>query len=487
MDIKKYKGFEYSAINFSALEGRLRFDAEFYHPEYLRVYDAVTSKEYKTLGSLDTIILHPSEIKREYSDEGVTFFRTQNLRPLNITFESSVVFIGEDDAKKLKSNLVQYGDVVITRTGANFGDTAIYFGQREPLVASSHILIVRAKKVNPFFLGVFLNSFYGRKLIDKGMYGGLQPEIAPAYLYTIPIPKASKKLEDTIQGLIETSYQLQQKSLKDYREAENLLYEEVNLDAWKPKRSKFKYHNVQFHVEDNHSIIQLSTMLKGDRLDAEFWDAACLELLERLSKFETKKLRSEVSIKNGFPFQSKQFIEVGNGEPFIRIRDCKPHFIQTADLTKLDNDYLNNLKVIKAQTGDIVIGMDGLKWFYGSLVVEPVYVNQRVCHVQVKPKSEFTPEYVLLVINSKIGQMQLLRQMTIADTVGHIKNTDVGGLIIPQSKNIKAITKMIKAVQVGEHQSKQLIETAKKAVEIFIEQDEKEALKYIKNEQNKVK
>ncbi|TWI81140.1 hypothetical protein IQ13_2155 [Lacibacter cauensis] len=487
MDIRKYKNFEYSAINFSALEGRLRIDAEFYHPEYLRVYDAVTSKKYKTLGNLDTVILHPSEIKREYSDEGVTFFRTQNLRPLNITFESSEVFISSDDAKKLKSNLVNHGDVVITRTGANFGDTAIYFGQREPLIASSHILIVRTKKVNPFYLGVFLNSFYGRKLIDKGMYGGLQPEIAPSYLYTIPIPVVSKKFQNEIQQLVETSYSLQQKALKEYKAAEDMLFKELNLDTWKPKKIKFKNYKVQFEIEDNHSIIKLSTMLKGDRLDAEFWDAACLELLERLSKFETTKLRSEIVIKNGFPFQSKQFIEVGEGEPFIRIRDCKPHFIQTADLTKLDNDYVRKLKLTKANTGDIVIGMDGLKWFYSSLVVEPVYVNQRVCHIQIKPKSQFTSEYILLVINSKIGQMQLLRQMTIADTVGHIKNTDVAGLIIPVSKNVKAITKKVKSVQLAEQQSKSLIDVAKKAVEIFIEQDEKEAFKHIKNEQNKVK
>lgn len=487
MGIRKYKNFEYSEINFSALEGRLRIDAEFYNPEYLRVYEAVSRKKYKTLGNLDTVISHPSEIKREYSDEGVTFFRTQNLRPLKIAFESSEVFISPEDAEKLKSNLVNRGDVVITRTGANFGDTAIYFGQRIPLIASSHILIVRTKKVNPFYLGVFLNSFYGRKLLDKGMYGGLQPEIAPSYLYTIPIPEVSEKFQSAIQQLVETSYNLKQKAVSVYKSAEDLLFKELNLDTWKPKKIKFKSLNVQFEIEDNHSIINLSTMLKGDRLDAEYWDAACLELFERLSKYETTKLCSEIVINNGFPFQSKQFIEVGEGEPFIRIRDCKPHYIQTVDLTKLDKDYVGKLNVTKANAGDIVIGMDGLKWFYGSLVVEPVYVNQRVCHIQVKPKSQFTPEYILLLINSKIGQMQLLRNMTIADTVGHIKNTDVARLIIPVSKNVKAITKKVKSVQLAEHQSKLLIDVAKKAVELFIEHDERVALEYIKNEQTKVK
>lgn len=484
----KHKNVEYSEVSFSELEKTMRIDAEF--------YDATHIKVDKELGKFATDkltqVCHVSDgnhfkISERFSDEGIPYYRGQDTTGCYFIEQSEPVRIDKETFNRsfMKRSHLKKGDILLSIVGT-IGSVSLVTTNQEA-TCSCKLAILRCSQVLPEFLFSYLISHYGNSQIQKFARGALQTGFILADSPQIKVPQVSKGFQSAIASLVTQSYIQKQKSLDVYKEAEELLYKELNLDTWKPKKSKFKSYNVQFEIEDNHSIIQLSTMLKGDRLDAEYWDAACLELLDRLSKFDTRKLGSEIIIKNGFPFQSKQFIEVGEGEPFIRIRDCKPHFIQTADLTKLDNDYVKKLKVTKANTGDIVIGMDGLKWFYGSLVVEPVYVNQRVCHIQIKPKSQFTPEYILLVINSKIGQMQLLRQMTIADTVGHIKNTDVAGLIIPASKNVKAITKKVKSVQLAEQQSKSLIDVAKKAVEIFVEQDEKEALKYIKNEQNKVK
>lgn len=481
MKINTFKEIEYTEVYLSELDKEFRMDAEYFQGHYINYAKAVKSKKHIPVRQFAFVTdgIHAS----------IDFDTESNINlisakaPKEFRFDlSGTGYISTKQHSQNPRTALKLNDVIISTVGT-IGNTSIVTPEVLPANSDRHIGIIRPLKngeINAHFLTAYLNSKYGKAATMRETAGNVQLNLYIKSIKQLTVPFPSDKFQLEIQKLVEASYKQSIKAEKDYENAENLLYEELNLSTWKPKKSTFKYHTVKFEIEDNHSIINLSSMLKGDRLDAEYWDAACLELLERLSKFETTKLRSEIVIKNGFPFQSKQFIEVGEGEPFIRIRDCKPHFIQTADLTKLDNDYVRKLKVTKANTGDIVIGMDGLKWFYGSLVVEPVYVNQRVCHIQIKPKSQFTPEYILLVINSKIGQMQLLRQMTIADTVGHIKNTDVAGLIIPASKNVKAITKKVKSVQLAEQQSKSLIDVAKKAVEIFIEQDEKEALKFIK-------
>lgn len=187
--------------------------------------------------------------------------------------------------------------------------------------------------------------------------------------------------------------------------------------------------------------VVFSEIMKDDlpvslRFDAEFWQKEILESINKIKESNYIRLGDYINVTNGFPWKSKFFIEeedMGDveGEPFIRIRDCKPQFIDNDRLTQLEKEYADSINFPKAIKNDIVIGMDGLKWFYGSLVVEPAYVNQRVCHIRLKDNCPVPAEYVVFIINSKIGQMQLLKQMTIADTVGHITNKDVENLLIP--------------------------------------------------------
>lgn len=190
-------------------------------------------------------------------------------------------------------------------------------------------------------------------------------------------------------------------------------------------------------IEDSiYSEICKNDLSASLRFDAEFWQKEILDSIENIKESNHIRLGDYISVTNGYSWKSSYFIEeedIGDveGVPFIRIRDCKPNFIDNDRLTQLEKEYADSINFPKAQKNDIVIGMDGLKWFYGSLVIEPAYVNQRVCHIRIKENCPVPAEFIVFIINSRIGQMQLLKQMTIADTVGHITNKDVGNLLIP--------------------------------------------------------
>lgn len=169
--------------------------------------------------------------------------------------------------------------------------------------------------------------------------------------------------------------------------------------------------------------------------------------------------------------EKQLFSEDNSGEAVVRIRDIKPTFINNEDLTSLISSYAHSINFPKAQPNDIVVGMDGAKYFYGSLIEEECLVNQRVCHLTVKDTSIISPEYTTFIINSEVGQSQLLRDMTIAGTVGHITNANISKLIIPifSHEVHDQITSLIRNSINDKKRSKELLNTVVKKIESIIE------------------
>lgn len=266
-----------------------RIDSEYFKKEYLENEERLLNLGSIQLKETDITIKHPAEIARNYIDsqKGVWFFRTQNLRPLFIDCERNQVFISNQDAQKLRKNIIEKDDILITRTGANCGDCAIY-NLDKMTIASSHILIAKNSFFNQYFLAVFLNTIYGIKQINRGIYGGLQPEIAPYYLKNIYIPQFSQDFQLEIQKLVQDSHKALEDSKRLYKEAQELLYKELELDFKNPLESLLKSSLQAKKASElaiindiskkyphlNISVRPLSKSLhKSGRLDSEYYQS----------------------------------------------------------------------------------------------------------------------------------------------------------------------------------------------------------------------
>ncbi len=224
-------------------------------------------------------ILHPHEITRNYVEEnGIWFFRAQNIRPLKIN-EANKVFISSEDASRLSKNQLSNGDIVLTRTGANRGDCA-YFDSDEETIASSHTFIIRDPKWNHQFLVAFLNSYYGKMQIDKGVYGAAQPEVSPYYLERIWIPTLSSRFQKLVAQYFVDSTTVQETATKSVGLAEKLLLSALGLENWQPP-DPLTYTR------------KASDVWNAERLDSQFFrpdvDALREELSSRFTLVEIGK------------------------------------------------------------------------------------------------------------------------------------------------------------------------------------------------------
>lgn len=435
-----------------------RIDADHYRPEYLRITALLSWAP--PLKQFVQEIIHPAEFSRRYSDDGWKVVRTQNVRPLRTDFDSNEVFLSEKIANGLNKNHLRSGDILITRTGANFGQCSLFYAEEQPALATSHTFIVRAnEKIDSAYLALFLNTTQGRQLIDRGMYGSSQPEIAPRFLLRIPTPRFAESIEAELAMFVRKAYGLRKESISLYKQAQHLLESDLGLD----KRS--------FKKPVGYTA-QFSELQQSRRLDAEYFDPVASSLVERISTFDHVRLGANCNVGNGFPWNSKKFLEDNSGEPVVRIRNIRPSHIDVEELSSIDPKYARNIGFPKAKKGDVIVGMDGIKYFYASLLEGDCYVNQRVAHLTWHPGAKISPEYATFIINSSIGQAQLLRDMTVATTVGHITNRNIFNLLIPFVSNAfhRKITNLVKQSIDKKQESKRLLYQAKTRVEQLIEE-----------------
>ena len=457
----------FNVIKLSELEGAKRLDAEYYKPEYLKVKQKLLKTKFVYFKDLVKEIIHPKEIKREYEEEkqDYLFLLAQNVRPLMLDL-SEKNFISEEMAKLMPKNLLEKGDLLFIRTGA-VGDSTVYTGEPPKVIASAHILIAKPNfRVSPYYLAVFFNTSFGKNLIIRGTYGALQPEIAPNYIKNLPVPIFSRDLIIKIEKLFLKSQDLLQESQNLYSQAESLLLEELGLKDFKPKYEKT--YNAK-----------LSDAFSAHRIDAEYFQPAYEEVVRKIKEYPngfSKLLKHVENIKPNFdptkyPDEDFCYVELADIDSSIGI-------IHSVNKVKGGEAPSRARRLLKE--GDVIVSS-----VEGSL--EKVALVDRehdTClastgFFQFRPLN-ILPEVLLVLSKTIILQLQLkkLCSGTILTAVPKESLRDTIIPIIPLSIQ-QEIASLVQQSHEARKKAKELLEIAKRAVEIAIENSEAEALDYI--------
>lgn len=115
-------------------------------------------------------------------------------------------------------------------------------------------------------------------------------------------------------------------------------------------------------------------------------------------------------------------------------------------------------------------------------LVDPETGLPALLHLKVRDKTEVLPDYLTLVLNSPVVQLQAERDSNGA-IIQHWKPSEIENVIIPilGMDTQKEIAAKVQEAFTLRKQSKQLLEYAKQAVEMAIEQGEDVALAWLKD------
>jgi len=464
----------FSIVKLSELEGAKRLDAEYYKPEYLKVKQKLLQTKFVYFRDLVKEIIHPKEIKREYEEEkqDYLFLLAQNVRPLMLDL-SEKKFISEEMAKLMPKNLLEKGDILFIRTGA-VGDSTVYTGEPPKVIASAHILIAKPNfRVSPYYLAVFFNTSFGKNLIIRGTYGALQPEIAPNYIKNLPVPIFSRDLIIKIEKLFLKSQDLLQESQNLYSQAESLLLEELGLKDFKPKYEK-TYTD------------KLSDAFSAHRIDAEYFQPAYEEVIKLLmKKVKVEKLKNVVS----FISHGKQPYYVENGDIPVLIQkhlgsqllSLYSEIVNMPDTPRTDREFVKKYPEYLIKPFDVLFYSVGAYLGRANVVLENFEAVPASFITLIRTKQEVcNPVYLALFLNSKIGQLQSSRWKS-ASAQQYIYPKEIKEFIIPilPLEIQQEIASLVQQSHEARKKAKELLELAKRAVEIAIEEGEEKAINFL--------
>ena len=148
-----------------------------------------------TVGFVGTMASH-------YTDEGVLFLRSTNIKPFNIKIDD-IKYISPEFNKQIKKSELKTGDVVIVRTGKP-GACTVIPPKDEPWNCSDLVVIHPNKeKVNPYYLAAYINLASG--VINAHLVGAVQQHfnVGAAKKMRVQLPplEIQNKIASFIQNL----------------------------------------------------------------------------------------------------------------------------------------------------------------------------------------------------------------------------------------------------------------------------------------------
>lgn len=463
-------GLECSEILKSELEFSGRIDAEYYQKKFLQYQAAIEKHSILPLSKIADFLIGPfgsaydTSTYVEQSD--YRYIRGQDVKPFLLQ-DASPRYMAEDDYDRLSKYALHANDILVSVVGT-LGNACIIQEHEVPAIFSCKSTAVKAKDVNPFYLLSYLNSKYGKSLLCRKERGAIQKGLNLDDLKTLDIPLFSDELSKNTELLISKALDSISCAKKVYYEAEIQLRTILGSVTVSNK---------------NHSIKTLAeSFLKSSRLDAEYYQPKFDILFDKLSKLSNKRLGGDDGIAN-----IKKSIEPGSdsykdeGIPFVRVSDVSKYEIISPEIY-LSHDVIENVAALFPKKDTILFSKDGSVGIAYKLERdEDIITSGALLHLTVKNTSEVLPDYLTLVLNSLVVQMQAERDSNGA-IIQHWKPSEIENVIIPilDMDEQKELAEMVQKSFALRRQSKQLLEYAKQAVEMAIEQGEDTALAWLK-------
>lgn len=329
---------------------------------------------------------------------------------------------------------------------------------------------IEKKSILPTVALTYLNSKVGQDWFERNQTGMVQQGIALWRVREIPLPIFSDNFQNVIDEIIKISKKHKNNSKQTYSIAETLLLETLGINDFTPNTNPV---NVKSFKD---------SFLSTGRLDAEYYQKKYEEVVARIKNQKHERLANLVKIRKSIEPGSDVYSD--EGLPFLRVADFNKFGLNEPE-KKLSSLFCKEnkglLEKLKPKKETILFSKDGSVGTAYMLRADQNFITSgAILHLTVRDKEQILPEYLTLVLNSKLVQMQAERDAG-GSIILHWRLDEIENVVVPviDYSEQQKIAELVEESFKLKKQSDQLLETAKRAVEIAIEQDEKQAMEYI--------
>ncbi len=468
---------QYSVVRTLELDKIIfRLDAEFYHPEQLNLQEKLSHFNSISIqdasGSLDCSAFYPSIVPYyNFDKKGIPFLRVNEIQNGLLNISQGTAFLPQEILDNNRTTIARCspGDLIIAKGGNSLAKVALLTKEYSHYSVCRDVIVLRTDRlssINRYYLWMFLYSEIGQKVLLRTASQTGQPHLTLDAIKQIEVPLFTNEFQNKFEKLYKESQRFKQESEKEYRKGQILLLTELGLTNWQPK------HQLTF-------IKTFSDTQQAERIDAEYYQPKYGEIISAIKNYSGgwDRLGNLLKIKdkNFTPENSEeyQYIELsniaGNGE----ITGCTTDF---------GSELPSRARRIVA-TGDVIVS--SIEGSLSSIALVGGEYDKSLCSTgfYVVNSQFYNSEALLVLLKSIVGQM-LLKKGCNGTILTAINKDEFSNVALPKIDTAKQLEIQQKVTESFKHrkQSKQLLESAKKAIEIAIEQDEQTAIDWLKTQ-----
>lgn len=456
-----------------------RIDSEYFKKEYLENEERLLNLNSVKLGKICSFICNGDDC-RDYKENGLKYIRTGDIKEYGLDL-CNCATIRDDFISNIK---LEIGDLLVTRKG-NYGKSQVV-NNIEILksIVSSEIFQIKLKDINPYFVDVFLKTKFGQMQFEKNIHGVSNFSVTQESLLNFLIPLFPKPFQLEIEKLVKQSHEALEDSKRLYKETQELLYKELELDFKNPLKSLLKSSLQAKKANElaiingiskkyphlNISVRPLSKSLhKSGRLDSEYYQSKYDLMENKIKSFSHKKLGELVSIQKSIEPGSEAYQD--EGIEFVRVANLGKFGLSKSDIYLNEQDFSKELKKLAPKKETILLSKDGSIGISYCLEEDLECITSgAILHLKVKDKSEILPQVLSLILNSIVAKLQAERDAG-GSIIAHWKISEIENVLIPlfDFKLQEQIALKIQKSFTLRAKSKDLLQNAKIKLENAIE------------------
>lgn len=395
----------------------------------------------------------------------------RNISNGRVTYDNADYVSADVYAEYAKFQL-HTNDTLITLKGKGSIGKIGFVTTDKQAIFSRNIGVVRPKtNIDAAYLNAYILSYYGQNMVLRGETGGTgQSTLTCTYIKSLDIPRFS--IETQIGGLIRLSESVLTQANECYKKAEQYLCDLLQI-------------NKLIFPESNTSIVLASqSFAKTNRLDAEYYQPKYDILKEHLrtNMFGYRKLSEIATTYRGDLISDELYCDNTMRPAYIRGADISSNILLPDKCVYIDDSFIPN-KEFKCQLNDIVFAMIGSVGTLARVTEEFVgaFVSNNLGIIRINKGYNICAEYLhILLTSQEIGKL-LFEQKEMRTAQPKISDKDIWDFIIPTIPDEEqlVIKEFVDNSFALRNESNRLLELAKTAVEIAIEQGEDKAMELL--------
>lgn len=462
------KGLEISIIPYQKAIGEDatgRIDSSFFEKRFIELRKMAATWE-RLDSHARSIVCGPfgsNLLNDNYVEQGIPMVRPFNLRNGRID-AGEVALVEEDFIERTGLKTFGRGTLMFARVG----DIGAGISLSEKVTISPNIIAAELDgSIDPYFVGVFANTRFGQLQLEAGMKVVAQPTISTDAIRALRIPHLGPVFQKRISDFFHLSVDAQDAGKRLLVEAETTLLGALGLERWKTP-VPLTY------------VRSSSDAFAAGRLDAEYFHPAKTEALAKLSALSYCTV----------------------GDRFNSIRelwqpddDRGPIAVRNYDLTDALNPFLDGSKELSHRTtiastkkairgGDLVVSR--LRSYLKEIAIVqsgggmPMVASTEYIVLRPKQSGCVPVEALMIFLRSALPQV-VFKWSQDGSAHPRFDERELLRLPLPEVliQHSDDYVDAVRAVIAKRERATQLLNSAKRAVEIAVEQDEKTALAYL--------